>query len=61
MKSVVSVNVSPNYILVVSLAILIAYKCRLFSSFMNIACRSTQKCRAYQTLYKISHRYNRNH
>ena len=61
MRSVVSVNVSPNYILVVSLAILIACKCRLFSSFMNIACRSTQKCRAYQTLYKISHRYNRNH
>ena len=28
---------------------------RLFSSFMNIACRSTQKCRAYQTLYKITH------
>ena len=31
---------------------------RLFSSSMNIACRSTQKCRAYQTLYKITHRYN---
>ena len=24
-------------------------------------CRSTQKCRAYQTLYKITHRYNRRH
>ena len=45
-------------LLVVSLAILIACLCRLFSSFMNIACRSTQKCRAYQTLYKITHRYN---
>ena len=27
------------------------YSCRLFSSFMTIACRSTQKCRAYQMLY----------
>ena len=49
------------WLLVVSLAILIACTCRLFSSFMNIACRSTQKCRAYQTLYKITHRYNWNH
>ena len=49
------------WLLVVSLAILIACPCRLFSSFMTIACRSTQKCRAYQTLYKITHRYNGNH
>ena len=48
-------------LLVVSLAILIACPCRLFSSFMTIACRSTQKCCAYQTLYKITHRYNGNH
>ena len=46
------------WLLVVSLAILIACPCRLFSSFMNIACGSTQKCRAYQTLYKIKHRFN---
>ena len=31
---------------------------RLFSSFMNIACWSTKKCHAYQTLYKNTHRYN---
>ena len=49
------------WLLVVSLAILIACSCRLFSSFMTIACRSTKKCRAYQTLYKITHRYNWNH
>ena len=49
------------WLLVVSLTILIACLCRLFSSFMNIACKSTQKCRAYQTLYKITHRYNWNH
>ena len=49
------------WLLVVSLSILIAFPCRLFSSFVNIACRSTQNCRAYQTLYKITHRYNWNH
>ena len=49
------------WLLVVSLAILIACPCRLFSLFMTIACRSTQKCRTYQTLYKITHRYNWNH
>ena len=48
-------------LVVVSLAILIACPWGLFSSFMNIACRSTQKRRAYQTLYKITHRYNWNH
>ena len=46
-----------RWLLVVSLAILIAVPF-IFSSFMNIACRSliTQNA-AYQTLFKITHRY----